>query len=254
MPSNPSGVPVIGTLGKDRDAVREALKVSLDRYGCAALDCAPRYGNLDEIGSVLSRLSPGRDRVRITSKINASRQENPGVRNSVMSDLAALNRDCLDGYLIHSPRYRGFPETWRDIVTMQNEGLILDAGISNFGKEDCLRLPPPEPAIVQISAYQYFSEDAAAYGNGVRIEVYGLLSFHFDMPVEKRAGFSAACAAEGFSDDEGIMIAIAKDDIVPVLGTSKPERLIRQFGAYDYGLTQPALSKRLNEELRKLYA
>lgn len=254
MPAHHKQIPAIGTLGKDSNGIREALCVSMARYGLASLDCAPRYENLDEVRKSLRQTSLERECLRITSKINAARQEHSTVQRSVLEDLESIGVDYLDCYLIHSPRYRGYAQTWRDMQEEKSLGRIVEMGVANFEPDDLSMLPMPRPAVMQVSAPQFYSGSCPKPGRSLRIELYGVISFFLRLPSETRGEFSALCADLELNEDEGILISCGYEGVIPVLGTSRVDRLERQIKAYDRGLERPDFAARLSGCLRRLYA
>lgn len=254
MPPNRENVPIIGTLSKSSDAILTAMQISIERYGFASLDCAPRYGNLEQVAVAVHQLSLNRESVRITSKINTSRQEQSTVNQSVLEDIKDIGVDYLDCYLIHSPRYHNFSSTWLDMLDVQKGGLIKEIGVANFGFEELALLPHPYPTVVQVSAPQYYSGHCPQPLSSLRVEVYGLISFFLRLPDHSKATFLSLCSEMGLKVDEGILVSSAYEGVIPVLGTSKQDRLERQLNAYEYGFAQPKQGAALSECLRSLYA
>lgn len=247
-------IPTIGTYSKDSDSLFMAMHLSMERYGFASLDCAPRYGNLEQVAIAIRRLSPNRERMRITSKINTAQQEQSTVGESVREDIEDIGANYLDCYLIHSSRYPAFPTTWQKMNAVKRSGLIREVGVANFEYEELAMLPGPYPAVMQVSSLQYYSGRCPRPSSSLRIEVYGLISFFSRLPDCSKAVFSSLCSKMGLGVDEGILISSAHEGVIPVLGTSKQERLARQFEAYDRGFDQQKTGEVLSKCLRSLYA
>lgn len=247
-------VPIIGTLYKKTESIFEAMHISRDMFGFASLDCAPRYGNLADVGTAIQASAQPRKYIRITSKINFERQEDSTVRQSVKQDLADLGVAYLDCYLIHSARYRGFAKTWQEMQSLRRKGIIRETGVSNFELDDISLLPSPYPTVVQVAAPQYFSGKCPKPSKELRVELYGLLSAYYRLPDIVRREFSATCAELGLTDDEGILMACAHEGVIPILGTTRIYRLRRQLQAYDYGRGCSDCATTLAASLRGLYA
>ena len=230
------------------------MRISMDRYGSTSLDCAPRYGNLEQVAIAIRMLSPERERVRITSKINFARQEQSTVEQCVHMDIESIGVSYLDCYLIHSPRYLGYPTTWQDMQEVQRTGLVKEIGVANFGFDELAKLSAPHPSVMQVSAFQYYSGCCPKPSASLRIEVYGLISCFFKLPNQSREVFTSLCSDMGMGFDEGILISSAHEGVVPVLGTSNQDRLKRQFKAYDRGFDQSEQGEVLSECLGRLYA
>jgi 2,5-diketo-D-gluconate reductase A len=108
------------------NAVRWALEI-----GYRHLDTATIYRNEAEVGRALRDSGVDRDDVFITTKIppgNAGRE-----RQTLADSLKALGTSHVDLWLIHWPPRRGaLTETWRQLVSLQQEGLTRSIGVSNY--------------------------------------------------------------------------------------------------------------------------
>ncbi|AQQ70073.1 2,5-diketo-D-gluconic acid reductase A [Limihaloglobus sulfuriphilus] len=147
----------LGTFGSDRfthnevaDSVRGALSV-----GYRHIDCASVYGNEDRIGQVFKDILAGglikRDELWINSKVWNDMHER--VEESCRQSLKDLQLDYLDLYLVHWPfpnyhapgcditsrspdakpyRRENFMDTWRQMESLVDAGLVRHIGTSNM--------------------------------------------------------------------------------------------------------------------------
>ena len=130
-------------------AVREAI-----RLGYRHIDCAPIYGNEQEVGAALAAaVAAGevtRDELWITSKLWNDRHAEADVVPALRQTLADLGLERLDLFLVHWPvalkKGRVMPdgagdfvsldelpleETWRGMEAALEAGLTRTIGVSN---------------------------------------------------------------------------------------------------------------------------
>lgn len=167
--------------GKVEEAVYKALKA-----GYSHIDCAPVYGNEEEVGNALNKaLNDGvitREDLWVTSKLwnNAHKKEN--VIPALQKTLKDLELDYLDLYLMHwpvafSPNVEGFPEreegylsldevplieTWNAMLNAKKQGLIRHVGVSNFSAKKLKGLmnqTDDSPEMNQVELHPYLQQD-----------------------------------------------------------------------------------------------
>ena len=113
------------------DAVLEAI-----RFGYDLLDCASFYQNEKLIGLALKKVD--RKSIFVVSKVwNDAIFAGPkAVRESCLQSVSDLQCEYLDLYLIHWPVPGKHVEAYKELVKLQQEGLVRDIGISNYTIED----------------------------------------------------------------------------------------------------------------------
>jgi len=157
------------------EAVRFALQV-----GYRHIDTATMYGNEAEIGRALRDSGVERRDVFVTTKLpagNAGRE-----RETLASSLRALGVGYVDLWLVHwPPQRRARPQTWREFLAAQEQGLARAVGVSNYsiGQIDELTDATGQaPAVNQIpwSPRRYDPRLLAAHRErGVAVEGYSPL-------------------------------------------------------------------------------
>lgn len=218
---------IIGTLGKDLETLERLCAVVRECQGCVALDAAPRYGNLEVVGEVMRKSGIARESFLVTTKVNASRQREMGARESLASDLAALGLDYVDHYLIHSSSYEGFARTWEEMVRLKEEGLVRSIGVSTFAAGELAALPGEPPAIVQVPPQsEYAGEEMMArlHEAGVRVEGYSFVRKLVETS-SARPELEVLCKENGMDLGMAAVSWCWQHGIVPILGTTRPERL-----------------------------
>jgi alcohol dehydrogenase (NADP+) len=148
----------LGTFGSDQVSHREVAKAVkyAASIGYRHFDCAPIYGNEDEIGQVfgdLFRSGFHREELWITSKLWNDRHGKNEVIASCEKSLADLQLEYLDLYLIHWPFpnhhppgcdvtarnphavpyiHENYMRTWREMEELVDRGLVRHIGTSNM--------------------------------------------------------------------------------------------------------------------------
>jgi diketogulonate reductase-like aldo/keto reductase len=142
--SLPSGrtMPVLGQgswyMGEDPGARADevaALRLGIE-LGMTLVDTAEMYGEGGAEEVVGEAIAGRRDEVFLVSKVYPHNASRAGVRAACERSLRRLKTDRLDLYLLH---WRGgvpLEETLDAFARLQEEGKILDFGVSNFDLDD----------------------------------------------------------------------------------------------------------------------
>jgi diketogulonate reductase-like aldo/keto reductase len=187
--NNGVSMPVIGmgTFGSDRFSSGQIANavIGAAEYGQRSFDCASVYGNEKEIGRALQVIQAGgvpREELFITSKVwnDAHRR----VVESCRQSLQDLQLEYLDLYLVHwpfpnfhpigcavdsrSPDARSyihadFMETWAQMETLVEFGLVRSIGVSNMTipkLELLLRDCRIKPAACEFECHPHFQQPA----------------------------------------------------------------------------------------------
>lgn len=179
--TGPAAIPPLGLgtwkspAGRVGRAVREALAI-----GYRHIDCAPIYGNEEQIGEALAGWTGRREDLWITSKLWNDAHFPDAVRPALERSLRALRLDYLDLYLIHWPihfrRGVGIPksradylppdavppaETWRALEDCVRAGLTRRIGVCNFSLPRLAALIETaaiKPAALQIELHPWLPQ------------------------------------------------------------------------------------------------
>jgi diketogulonate reductase-like aldo/keto reductase len=140
---------------KCTDAVLAALQI-----GYRHIDSAEAYRNERAVGDAITQalrtgLVKDRDELFIATKLSSPNSAGGygKTRNTVMRQLADLQVDYIDLYMLHSPLEHVLQdETWSELEQLYNEGLIRALGVSNFDVRELNHLlskAKVPPAVVQ---------------------------------------------------------------------------------------------------------
>lgn len=145
----------------------EAVKYAICS-GYRLIDCAAFYGNEVSVGQAIQASSVPREELFITSKVWIDCLGYDKTIEAFHKSLRELNLEYLDLYLIHWPaspyKHPNWEhlnlETWRAMISLYQEGLIRNIGVSNF-KElhlGALMETQIQPCVNQIEVHPGYSQ------------------------------------------------------------------------------------------------
>ena len=195
------------------------------------IDTAARYGNEGEIARALDASGWSRHDVVIIGKLARADQEQITVEKAIRQSIARLGCDYFDVYLIHSPRYPRFVETWKQMIQVRDCGLARCIGVSNFGTRELEALFEGTgvwPQVNQIPLSPFTDRcmrDIAKYCKSRNISVQASMPF----------GGEEACGkwgAVGATRQEWLQ-ALYRSGILAVPGTKSVQHLLSNIAAYE---------------------
>lgn len=130
-----SAIPLIGfgTGGSQGPAGADVIASAL-RAGYRLLDTAAQYGNEAAVGEGLRRSGVNPSDVLVTTKVAGGDHGREAARTGILESLRRLGLKRVGIALIHWPNpSRGLMlDTWRTLLDLREEGLVIHAGVSNF--------------------------------------------------------------------------------------------------------------------------
>ena len=180
-----------------QSAVEQALAI-----GYRHIDTAAAYLNEEGVGRALAAF--GREGVFVTTKLPNYRQGYDETLHAFEDSRSKLGIDVVDLYLIHwpSPARDAYPDSFRAMQRLRDEGAVRAIGVCNFLPEHLDRLKREcgeLPCVDQIESHPRYWQpelDAFCQGKGIRIEAYSPLGHGQDITSEP---VEAAAAAHGVS-------------------------------------------------------
>ncbi len=151
-----------GTAGLRGDDAVEVVMRALEN-GYRLIDTAVNYGNEVEVGEAIRRSDVPRDEIVVTSKIPGRHHGYDDAITSTRESLDRLGLDRIDVHLIHwpNPKQEKYPEAWRALVQLRDDGLVRSPGVSNFTEDHLRRLIDETgvtPVLNQIELHPYFPQ------------------------------------------------------------------------------------------------
>lgn len=145
----------------------EAVKYAICS-GYRLIDCAAFYGNEVSVGQAIQASSVPREELFITSKVWIDCLGYNKTIEAFHKSLRELNLEYLDLYLIHWPaspyKHPNWEhlnlETWRAMISLYQEGLIRNIGVSNFKELHLGALMETQihPCVNQIEVHPGYSQ------------------------------------------------------------------------------------------------
>ena len=216
----------IGTYGRSYEELFELF--SCYNYGDLWIDTAYRYGNESVVADALQDSRFPVNKIIYTGKICYSQQiEKKTVKEELIGTLSRLKISKIDVYLIHSPRYRKYCETWVEMQKLRDEGLVNTIGVSNFEIDDLERIYQKTgeyPAINQIVYCQ---------NNDVDLQKKDLISFCRlkNIVVQAAMPFGGSEMARLLTEQERkkILRQNCKNQIISVFGTKSAKHMTQNL-------------------------
>ncbi|NNJ25095.1 aldo/keto reductase [Alienimonas chondri] len=225
--------------------VGEALEA-----GYRHIDTAQMYGNERGVGDAIRSSGLAREEIFLTSKLNNDAHEPDDARRAFDQSLANLQTDYVDLFLIHWPlptRYDGdFVSTWKTLEEFQKEGRAKSIGVSNFRPQDLDQLTAGsevQPAVNQIEAHPYFTNDAVRIDNlkrGLLIEAWSPLARAGDL-IEDPAVTTVAAAVDRTPAQVVLRWHIQRGDVI-FPKSSDAGRMRENLQVFDFALSDDQMA------------
>ncbi len=220
-------------------AMREAIRI-----GYRLLDTAVNYGNEQEVGEAVRTCGVPRDEIAVTSKIPGRHHGYDDAIRSTHESLERLGLDYLDLHLIHwpNPSQDRYPETWRALVDLREQGLVRSIGVSNFTEAFLDRIIEDTgvtPAVNQIELHPYFPQPQMRAVNAER----GIVTESWSPLGKRQAPFgeppiAAAAEAHGVTPAQVILRWHHQLGALPIPKSATQERQQSNFDIFGFELTE----------------
>jgi 2,5-diketo-D-gluconate reductase A len=214
------------------DAMRYALEV-----GYRHLDTATFYRNETEVGRAVRDSGLPREEVFVTTKLPPSHAGRE--RQTLAESLVALGMDYVDLWLIHwPPSGRAAAETWKQFLSLREEGLARAVGVSNYSTaqiDELIRSTGEAPAVNQIpwSPWQYDARQLAeSREHGVVVEGYS----PFKNSNLRDSVLREIAASHGVTPAQVVLRWHIEHGIVVIPKSVTPERIRTNFDVFGFSL------------------
>jgi 2,5-diketo-D-gluconate reductase A len=212
--------------------------------GYRLLDTAVNYENEAEVGEAIRRSGVDRSELRIASKLPGRHHAYADAIASVHGSLERLGLDYLDLHLIHwpNPGVGRYPDAWRALVALREQGLIRSIGVSNFTEEHLRRIIDDSgvtPVVNQIELHPYFPQTRMRAVNeqlGIRTQSWSPLG-------KRQAPFTegpVVAAAEKYGVTPGQVILRWQVELgsIPIPKSATPQRQRQNLDVFGFSLTE----------------
>lgn len=215
--------------------------------GYRHIDTAAHYENEASVGEAIRKCGVDRTSLFVTSKIRNSQRGYQTTIDDCTRALDAMGLEYLDQLLIHWPAPKKyFPdweridaETWKALTLLREQGLIKNAGVSNFEIrhiESLAKFSDEVPSMLQTKLYP-----------GVFDQKRSLLEFcqKRKIPIE---AYSPLCAGKALLSESLAKIACSygktpaqiclrwclQHGAMPVVKASSMQRMVENASVFDF--------------------
>jgi diketogulonate reductase-like aldo/keto reductase len=231
---------------RGEDAVRGVLSALAAGY--RLIDTAVNYGNEAEVGEAVRQSGVPRDEIVVTSKLPGRHHAYDDAIASVRGSLERMGLDRIDLHLIHwpNPSVGRYPEAWRALVDLREQGLVRSIGVSNFAEAHLARVIDETgvtPAVNQIELHPYFPQAEMRAVD----ERLGVQTCSWSPLGKRQAPFAeppVAAAAErlGVSPGQVILRWQVQLGSVPIPKSANPERQRQNLDVFGFELTEEEMA------------
>ncbi|MCW2497797.1 aldo/keto reductase [Jatrophihabitans sp.] len=146
------------------DETERAVTAALNA-GYRSIDTAAMYRNEAGVAAALAKSGLAREEVFVTTKLANPAHGYDAALTAFETSRKLLDVDYVDLYLIHWPLPARdlYLDTWRAFVTLQEQGVVRDIGVSNFQPAHLERIMDETgviPAVNQIELHPYLTQQA----------------------------------------------------------------------------------------------
>lgn len=162
----------LGTVGLKGDRGKLAI-INAIQKGYRFIDTSTNYNNEGIVGKAVKESGVSRSELFIGTKLPGAFQSFDDALDIIQEQLARLDLDYFDQYLIHWPNPDDglYHEAWQALVQAQKLGYIRSIGVSNFLEEHLDKIIEDTgivPAVNQIEVHPYFTNEEARLPNKER--------------------------------------------------------------------------------------
>ncbi len=162
--------------------VENAVETAIET-GYRLIDTAAIYGNEAGVGKAIKNSGVAREELFITTKLWNAHHEYDAALKAFDESMKRLDCDYFDLYLIHWPLPMDglFPEAWRAMEKLLDDGRVRAIGVSNFLPHHLEKLAETQkvvPAVNQIELHPLLqSHETREYceAHNIKIESYSPL-------------------------------------------------------------------------------
>jgi len=234
-------IPLLGLGVYQNDECKPACEAAL-KHGYVHIDSAQMYGNEAQVGAAIKATGIDREKVFVTSKVNARQgQSVQQTLSGVETSLQRFGFPYFDLFLIHSPlagkKIR--LETYKALLQKRDEGKIRSVGVSNYAVphlEEIVEAGLELPTVNQVELHPFCQQRPIVeycQAKGIMVEAYcPLVRGAFSNPVlqriVKKTGRTPAQVLVRWSLQKGL---------VPLPKSSNPTRIAENADVYGWTLS-----------------
>jgi 2,5-diketo-D-gluconate reductase A len=227
---------------RGRSAYQSVLTALRDGY--RHVDTATMYGNEAEVARAVRDSGLQRGDVFLTTKLRPG--EAGREREALTASLRALGTDYVDLWLVHwPPRGSALVPTWRQLLTLRDEGLARAVGVSNYSLaqvDELISATGEAPAVNQIPWSPRDHDPRVLSGlreRSVVLEGYSPLKGS-NLRDRVLAGIAAA---HGVTPAQVVLRWHLEHEIVVIPKSADPDRIAANLDLFGFALDPAELAR-----------
>ncbi|MEK6924250.1 MAG: aldo/keto reductase [Candidatus Micrarchaeota archaeon] len=228
-----------------------AVKWALEA-GYRHVDTAAIYGNERSVGKAVRESGLPREQVFITTKLWNADQKN--ARKALEWSLKRLDTSYADLYLIHWPQTGTRNAAWKELETLQREGLCRAIGVSNYTVRHLQELETQgsAPAVNQVEFSPFLNQQELldyCTRKKIVVEAYSPLTRGEKL---KDARITRIAQAHTKTNAQVLIRWSLQNGMVVLPKSSRKERIAENAGVFDFKLAPEEMKALdcLNENFR----
>lgn len=141
----------------------EAAVAGALEAGFRHIDTAAAYGNEEGVGRAVRASGLDRGEVIVVTKLRNGEQGYDTAIQACRDSIDRLGLGPIDLYLVHwaAPLFGKYVDSWRALVTLQEEGLVRSIGVSNFNPphlDEVIAATGVTPVLNQVELHPYLQQ------------------------------------------------------------------------------------------------
>ena len=248
-PTGPVPIPQLGfgVWQVPQDEVADAVTAALEA-GYRHLDTAAMYQNESGVGQAVTDSGLG-DNVWVTTKLNNDAHGFDSATKAFEASMGKLQREVLDLYLIHwpLPKKDTYPEAWKAMQALRDDGRITVIGVCNFQIPHLQRLFDETgefPAINQIELHPYLVQQELRdfhAANGIVTEAWSPLASGGDVLTDET--IKTIADGHGVTPAQAILRWHLQLGNVVIPKSVTPDRIRENFDVFGFELTDDEVAQ-----------
>lgn len=233
--------------------------VSALECGYRLIDTALNYENEVQVGEALRRSGIPREEITLATKLPGRFHGELETRTGFEESLANLGVDYVDVFLIHwpLPRVDKFVDSWRAMISLQEQGFIRSIGVSNFTQAHLQRVIDETgvvPAVNQIELHPHFPQAAMRAfhaEHGIQTQSWSPLAH--TRALDENPAVSAVAEAHGVTPSQAVLRWHVQLGSIPIPKSSTASRQRENLDIFSFELTDAEVDSLSSLESGRLW-
>lgn len=238
----------LGTYLSQPGEVEESVLYALE-IGYRSIDTATFYENERNVGRAIRGSGVARENIFLTTKVWNSDQGYNKALQAFHKSLEELQTDYLDLYLVHWPVGGKYPDTWRALEKVYEEGKVRAIGVCNFLEhhlEDLKAHSDIIPAVNQYEFHPHLQQHSLlnyCRENGIQVEAWA--------PIMRGRARTEPILVEmgkkyGKSPEQILLRWDLQQDVITIPKSVHKNRIKENSDIFDFELSE--------DDMRKIYS